>query len=349
MTRFSQSRGGGGSARETQQEVFRRQAEHFALLGSPIYGLLAGLLADDPAPARPIVGDDVSWDLGLRLFGAVHHHVLLGIAPDALSGEWSDFTAALAAHPASLRRFVEEQGVQTNETQRCVALVPAFLTLALESGLPLDLIELGPSAGLNLVFDRYGYRYAEGDFGDPGARLTFEANERGRVPLSLLRAPLQICERRGIDLAPVDVGTGDGSVLLHSFLWPGLTERAVRLDAAIATFLESPSRPELLLGDYVDVLPRLLAERSPDTLTVVFQTASTGYLDQERYDLLLASLDQAGADGRPLAWVSSRRREEKEFEDENFWELELRFWPAPARLVALVDYHGNWIDWLNAP
>jgi len=274
--------------------VFRRQAEHFALLGSPIYGRLAGLLADDPTPARPIVGDDVSWDLGLRLFGAVHHHVLLGIAPDALSGDWDDFTAALAAHPASLRRFIEEQGVQTNETQRCVALVPAFLTLARASGLPLDLIELGPSAGLNLVLDRYGYRYAEGTFGNPDACLTFDANEHGRVPTRLLESPLEIRGRRGIDLAPIDVQSVEGSVLLHSFLWPGLTERAARLDAAIATFLDAPSRPELLRGD-------------------------------------------------------SRRREEMESTDrESAWELEVRLWPAPARLVARVDYHGNWIDWLEA-
>jgi hypothetical protein len=52
--------------------VFRRQAEHFALLGSPVYGRLAGQLAQDSAPARPILGDDASWDLGLRLFGAVN-------------------------------------------------------------------------------------------------------------------------------------------------------------------------------------------------------------------------------------------------------------------------------------
>ena len=121
--------------------------------------------------------------------------------------------------------------------------------------MPLDLIELGPSAGLNLVFDRYGYRYAEGSFGDPDARLAFDATERGRVPADLLLAPLEIRSRRGIDLAPIDVATAEGSVLLHSFLWPGLTERAARLDAAIATLLESPSRPELLQGDYVDRLP----------------------------------------------------------------------------------------------
>ena len=86
--------------------------------------------------------------------------MLSGIAPRALSGEWADFEAALELHAGSLRRFVRERRVQTNETQRCVALLPAFLSVAAATRLPLDLIELGPSAGLNLVFDRYRYRYA---------------------------------------------------------------------------------------------------------------------------------------------------------------------------------------------
>ena len=82
-------------------------------------------------------------------------------------------------------------------------------------------------------------------------------------------------------------------------------------------------------------------------MTVVFQTASTGYLEQERYDDLQRSLERAGADGRPLAWVSSRRPEERTTAGEDHWELELRAWPAQPRLVALVDYHGNWVDWLE--
>ena len=332
---------------DAQADVFRRQAAHFTLLGSPLYGRLAGQLAEDPRAAGAILGDDASWDLGLRLFGAVHHHVLAGVAPRALSGDWVDFETALAEHAGSLRRFVREQGVQTNETQRCVVLLPAFLTLARATGLPLALVELGPSAGLNLVFDRYSYRYAQGRWGDPSARLGFEANERGQVPAALLETPLRIASRRGIDLSPLDVSKAGDVLLLHSFLWPGLAERAARLDAAIETFLAAPERPQLIRGDYVDLLPDLLAKRPEDALTVVFQTASTGYLERERYDALLDSLERAGADGRPLAWVSSRRREERMTEGEDHWELELRVWPAPARLVALADYHGNWVDWLE--
>ena len=109
----------GRSARPTSSAARRstsRCSARRSTAGSP------GSSPRIPRPRGAILGDDASWDLGLRLFGAVHHHVLSGVAPDALSGEWEDFTAALAQHEASLRRFVREQGVQTNETQRCVAL-----------------------------------------------------------------------------------------------------------------------------------------------------------------------------------------------------------------------------------
>ena len=333
---------------DDQAEVFRRQSQHFEQLGSPVYARLAGQLAEDPRPAGAILGDDASWDLGLRLFGAVHHHVLTGVAPSALSGDWDDFASALDTHAGSLTEFVRTRGVQTNETQRCVALVPAFLSLARASGLPLELIELGPSAGLNLVFDRYFYRYAEGTFGDPDARLSFDAVERGRVPAALLETPLTVRRRRGIDLSPIDVSSQEDVTLLHSFLWPGLTERARRLDAAIETFLSAPKRPELIRGDYVDLLPGLLAERPADALTVVYQTASTGYLTRERYDELRGALDVAADDGRPLAWVSSRRSDESERPAIDGWELELCILPDAPRLAAHVDFHGNWVDWLDA-
>lgn len=327
--------------------MFRRQAEHFGLLGSPVYARLAGRLADDPEPARPILAEDASWDIGLRLFGAVHWLVQAGLAPEALSGEWEDFAAALEEHPAVLRRFVLEQGVQTNETQRCVALLPAFLTVARATGLPLDLLELGPSAGLNLLFDHYRYAYAEGTWGDPAALLSFEAAERRNVPGTLLEQDLEVRRRRGIDLQPVDATSEEGARLLRAFVWPGLDERVTRLDAAIETLTRATERPELIRGDYVDLLPGLLAERPRGAVTVVFQTASTGYLTAERRAILRAALEEAGASGPPLAWISSRPAEEREHDRDDSWELELRVWPDPARLVAHVDFHGNWLEWLG--
>ena len=282
----------------------------------------------------------------------MHYLVLSGVAPDALTGEWDTFAGALAAHADALRARAREHGVQTNEVQRCVALLPAFLTVAAETALPIELVELGPSAGLNLLADRYRYRYANGTWGPDAARLELAGVERdGRVPAALLERPLDIRRRRGIDLAPIDATTEDGYLVLRSFVWPGREDRVRRLDAAVETLREAPDRPELIAGDYVELLPAVLAARPEDAVTLVFQTASTGYLPPEAAARLRRTLDEAGADGRPLAWVSTRRRDEREGAPDahelllEHYELELRVWPGSARLAARLDFHGNWLDW----
>jgi hypothetical protein len=332
-----------------QADALRRQALQFEALGSPLYARLARRLADDPTAASAVLAADVSWDIALRLFGGVHHLVLTGAAPSALSGRWEDFAGALVEHQAELRRWFAGQGVQTNEVQRCIGLLPAFLTIAAETALPLELLELGPSAGLNLELDRYRYVYAAGPWGDPSAPLVLEAVEEGRVPAELLALPLPIRRRRGIDLSPIDATSDAGLMLLRAFLWPGRDDRRDRLEAAVTAFRAAPQRPELLCGDYVERLPGLLAERPPDAVTVVFQTASTGYLDPRGRRQIAAVLDEAAGDGRPLAWVSTRARDEREGDRDDAWELELRIWPGTMRHVAHLGYHGSHLDWLAEP
>jgi hypothetical protein len=328
------------------------------MLGAPVYARLAGHLALDPEPALAVLGEQTGWDAGLRLLGAVHYLVLTGVAPHALDGDPGPFLEALEVHSDALTEFIATQGVQTNETQRCVGLLPCFLTIALETGLPLELLELGPSAGLNLLVDRYHYAYRNGSFGSPDALLRFVADERGHaVPAALLEptsasdtvslSPLGVRRRRGIDLAPVDVTNHKGRTLLRAFLWTGRADRIARLEAALATFAQEDPKPELVKGDYVKLLPRLLDERPADAITVVFQTASTGYLGPTERASLRESLEQAGADGRPLAWISTRTPDELEHAHDDRWELELRVWPNKARLVAFLDFHGNWLDWLG--
>lgn len=291
------------------------------------------------------MGSDERWDVPLRLFAAVHYLVLSGVAPDALSGRFEDFAAALAEHEHTLQARIETHGVQTNEVQRCTMLLPTFLAAGAEAGLPLELIELGPSAGLNLLVDRYRYRYANGSFGQADALLELTVDERGgRVPASLLDRELVIRRRRGIDLAPVDATTADGYLLLRSFIWPGLDERVARLDAAVDTLRGAPDPPELIEGDYTAVLPTLLADRPADALTVVFETFSTVYLPDAAAQQLADALEAAAADGRPLAWVSVRRWDLGAGADAAF-ELELRVWPGAPHVVAHVDPHGNTLDW----
>jgi hypothetical protein len=278
----------------------------------------------------------------LRLFGGVHYLELAGIEPYALSGEWRDFRAALEARRDFLARFVREQAVQTNEVQRCFALLPAFLVLAAESGAAtLDLVELGPSAGLNLLWDRYAYDYRAGRWGSSALRL--RGVEYEPVPREVLGRRVGVRRRLGIDLKPVDVTSEHGARLLHAFLWPGRVERAQRLRAAISILRREP--PTLVRGDYVELLPDVLAERDDEALTVVFQTASTGYIGAERRAELRALLEQAGREG-PLGWISTRAVEELEEDRHDSYELELGLWPGGARRLLLrCDFHGNWLRW----
>jgi hypothetical protein len=275
----------------------------------------------------------------------VHFLVLTGAAPDALSGRFEDFAAALGEHEDSLRTRLETHGVQTNEVQRCTSILPTLVAASAETGLPLELVELGPSAGLNLAVDRYRYRYVNGTFGPADALLELTVEEHGgRVPAALLERELVVRRRRGIDLAPIDAMSPEGYLLLRSFLWPGLDDRVARLDAAVETLRRMPDPPELIEGDYVKRLPSVLADRPADALTVVFETFSVVYLPEEAARALVEALETAGADGRPLAWVSVRRWDTSAG-GEAVFELELRVWPGPVRVVAHVDPHGNGLDW----
>jgi hypothetical protein len=316
-------------------EAFLRQADACGRSGSRLYADVCRRLAAEPA-VDSIVGE-VRWDAPIRLLGGLHYLALAdGIDP------WSALPEVLNDHRDWLAEFVAEQDVQTNEVGRCFALLPAFLELARASRRRLDLIELGPSAGLNLVFDRYRYRYRRAEWGPRTSPVALGAQERAEVPKDLLDVRIEVGARRGIDLKPVDVTTDEGVRLLTSFVWADQWSRLERLRRAIDVVRAGP--PELIRGDYVEVLPRLLERRDHDGLTVVFQSASTQYLQRERYDELRAVLREASREA-PLGWISTQRHDEEEGRLQGY-ALELACWPEQdARVVAHMGYHGEWLDW----
>ena len=149
---------------------------------------------------------EVRWDVPIRVLGGLHYLALRdGVSP------WDDLRATLSEHRELLGRFVAEQSVQTNEVQRCWALLPAFLSLGARR---LDLLELGPSAGLNLLWDRYRYRYEAGEWGPDDVALELTGEERRPVPGALLARRCEVVRRRGIDLDAVDATSDEGRLLL---------------------------------------------------------------------------------------------------------------------------------------
>jgi hypothetical protein len=278
--------------------------------------------------------EEWAWDVPLRLLGGLHWLVLAGRAA------WDDVPGALRGEAAFLRRFVAEQGVQTNEVQRSWVLLPLFLRVAERTGAEaLELVELGPSAGLNLVWDRYRYRFVGGNWGSDSARLTLEGRERAPVPARLLGLRPELVRRVGIDQAPIDVTTEEGARLLTCFVWADQRARIERLRAAIAALREDP--PELVAGDLAESLPGVLERRRAGALTVVFQTAVLGYVDDDTRQQLREALAAAGARA-PLAFVSTGRPRG----DARSWGLRITYWPGGEREFAgHADYHGSWLRW----
>jgi hypothetical protein len=272
-----------------------------------------------------IVGDDPAWDAPLRLLGGLHFLVLAGEA------SWHD---PLERHAEFLRGFVRTQAVQTNEVQRSWILLPCFLRAARLLGADeLHVVELGPSGGLNLVWDRYRYAYDAGEWGPVDATLRLTGEERSRVPAALLDVVPRVRRRVGIDLAPIDVTTDEGARLLQCFVWAGQDERFDRLTRAIEVVRANP--PELVRGDLARELPNALG----DLPTLVFQTAVFPYLSDETRGAVREALGRSRA---PLAFVTAGRpRGEGES-----WGMRIeRYPPGEREFLGHADFHGAWLDY----
>jgi hypothetical protein len=319
-----------------QAEIFLAQAE-LAEGRSPLYVRLWRELAHDPRVSE-IVGSEPDWDAPLRLAAGVHYLVLTGAA------SWDAVGEALDAQRGFLREWSATRRVQTNEVQRSWMLLPCFLeavgrTVATE----LDLVEIGPAAGLNLVWDRFGYDYEAGSWGPAETALRLAGAEARPVPAPLLELRPRVRSRVGIDLEPIDVTSDEAVLRLKSFVWGDQAERLERLDAAVAAARADP--PELVQGDATVLLPDVLAELSgTGALTLVWETAVLGYVAEEARELVYDTIARFGA-RRPLAFVRAARASTGVMQH---YGLTLQLWPGGERVELLfATHHGDWIDWLG--
>jgi hypothetical protein len=310
-------------------------ADDFERGGSKLYAALSRSLADDPMVAA-IVGDHKPlWEAPLRLFGGVHYLELSGV----VQHPWPKLRGVLEANRDWVARFVAEHPVQTNEVQRCWGLLPGFLTVA--DGRAVDLVELGPSAGLNLFWDRYRYRYGEASWGDADSPLVLSGAAKGGPPRDLFATDVAVRSRTGIDRRPVDVTTDHGARLLEAFVWADQPERLERVRKAVEVV--RADSPRLMQGDYVEILPGLLDARDLDALTVVFHSVSTVYLREDDRAHLDEIFEAEGERGS-LARVSYEFvRDEIGYES---FALDVQTWPGEVRPLARLDGHANGMEWL---
>jgi len=263
---------------------------------------------------------------------------LLFAAARYLLGEPADLAAL---HTLVSERRDELAGVmltrrtQTNEPARCGTLLPA---LALLPG-PLALIEVGASAGLTLLADRYSYDYG-------GHRVTgtdplapvLTCEPRGPVPLPG-RVP-EVAWRAGLDLNPLDVRSADDVHWLQCLLWPGETGRQERLAAAIDTARRDP--PPVYRGDLLTDLPGLASQAPPGATLVVYHSAVLAYVTPPQRAEFAEVVRALGA-----VWLSNEAPEILSGTAADHEEGHFMLAENGTRPIAHTDPHGTWLRWLS--
>ena len=339
-------------------ERLRWQAGWCVQMGSPLYGdLLERAAADfeDGGPCAALLAGHESDSLGsalpLRFMGAIHRLVLSGRAPelaaffpsaggdrDGAEERWLAFVATLEHHAEELPALIEGP-VQTNEVGRAAALVGGFMLIADEAALPLRLLEVGTSAGLNLRFDRYRYDWGDLVLGDAASPVRFEQPSTGSPPPGT--AIPEVIERLGCDRNPLDAGSAQDRLTLLSYVWPDQTDRIDRLHAAMEIAARVPAQIEN--ADAGEWAAAALSEPVPETATVLFHSVVLQYLSEESWAQLEGAIHDAGARATreaPFAWLWMEPANE-------LADIRLKLWPGgEERLIARAGYQGPPVHWL---
>lgn len=291
--------------------ALREQGEACGRLGSPLYAGLLERAADDVAAGGPVAEVLVGHEhdpgpsaLALRLLGSVHRLVLqrragaLAAYFPSVGGTWepeAGWTAwrtVVAEQPEAVREWLD-RAPQTNETGRAAALMAGLLTLRRDDDRPVRLLEIGASAGLNLLADRFCYSHPGGERGDPASPVRLDAAWQGPGPWD---APWpRVVHRLGCDLDPVDLTTTDGRLALTAYVWPDQVHRHERLRGALE--LASRHRVEVRRQRAGDAVASL--ELAAGALTVVWHSIMWQYLDRDEQARAREALDRLHRDAGP--------------------------------------------------
>lgn len=337
-------------------DAFRVQAEACRGLGSAFNALVCDLLRErltaDSGFGRRIrdwPGHPVGDALALRACGGLHALSRSGecpaltavYPPSAADGPavWDGIAAAIAGHDAFLDGYLDSPP-QTNEVSRSGMILGGCLTVAAEVGLPLEVYEIGSSAGLNLGFDGYRYDLGVGTWGSTESGVRIVSRWDGSAPLD---APLSVVHREGCDRNPLDPASPDDCARLLSYIWPDQSDRLERIAAALRA--AAAARRQVARADAADwVEDRFAGPGTPGRVRVLMHTIVWQYLPADTQRRIEAAIQRAGAAATadtPLAWL----RIEPDGVPGSAG-IRVTLWPSgTTRLLGRADYHGRWSQW----
>jgi hypothetical protein len=341
-------------------EGIKVQAEHCRRNSAPVTARIVeaqlALMQGDTRCGRRIAnwpGLPLEDALPLRLAGGLHHLHLTG-ADHRLAAiyngevtQQAEVDAVIAAvtqdHDARLLPWLDGPP-QTNEAGRSANFMAALLWLSPKIGTRFELNELGASAGINTMMERYHYDLAGVTVGPVTSLMRIKPEWRGPPPTD---APVIITSISGCDQSPVDLSDSQAALRVKSYVWPENIHRLDRMDAAIAFACQAS--PNIVRADALDwVLERLSAPQEPGIVRIFNHSIVWQYIPKDGRRQIRDAIEAAGQKAtaeRPLAWIMLETNYET-FKH----ELSVKYWPGPDEwhLLAEAHAHGAWIDWLGS-
>lgn len=338
--------------------AFANQVAYCEAAGAPITARvcagIAAVLASEAAGAlldrvRGWQGAPLADALPLRVAGGLHALHLSGAAPELAPiyrGEPAEDAAVIAgvivAHEAGLLPWLDGPP-QTNEAGRSANFIAAMLWLA-EQGLPpaFECIEIGSSAGINLMLDRYAYDLGGVKVGPEEGVMRFAPEWIGAPPPA---REIAIVGTKGCDVAPVDLTDPAQALRLKAYIWPEHMVRFERMDAAIRA--AAVRKPDILRMNAADFVEAALAKpQAAGTTRMLMHSIVWQYVPADQQARVTAAMEAAGAKAtaeRPLAWVQVEADRTV-----HRHKLTVRYWPGGGEEVQLAwsHPHGADVEWL---
>ncbi|WP_229956180.1 DUF2332 domain-containing protein [Parasphingorhabdus litoris] len=347
-------------------DAFTNQIEYCRSNGAPITGRMVeaiiGALDDSTELGRQVLGwegNPLADALPLRVAGGFHALHLAG-QHDRLSAIYEGdeqaakdaeqiIAATIETDEAALLPWLDSPP-QTNEAGRSSSYIAGLLWLT-QQGLPprYELLEIGSSAGLNLMIDRYHYNLGGVSVGPEDAPLSFKPDWEGPPPPD---APFAFDSLHGCDIAPVDLTDPAQARRLTAYIWPEHKVRFERMKTAIELVNEQPPN---LQGSGADdwMIEQLAKPQTAGVTRVLVHSIVWQYIPIAGRERIKLAMEEAGARAtaeRPLAWLSLEANRETYRH-----ELIVRHWPkedgAGGEPVKLGEAHahGAWVKWLGMP
>jgi len=330
---------------------FQTFAERECHNSSPLYEYLSFEIAKDPGILRLCQHARDGQPVPNLLFGAVHYLLLKGgdhplaayypsvtERPKPFTGAFADFKSFCATYEAELIPLLAHRLVQTNEVRRCTYLYPVFSQIHQQTQQPLALLEIGTSAGLQLLFDQYSYAYGNGEVvGNPASRLQLTSVIEGTETPAIPQTPPPVASRIGLDLNIVDLHDADEQLWLKALIWTEHQERLDMFESAAGYVEELPL--ELVEGDGVKLLPLYAAQTPDDSILCIFHTHVANQMPLAVKKELLQVVGEIGRT-RNLYHVYNNVQDRHLHLDAYIDGV------LTEQTIAETDGHGRWFKWL---